>query len=129
MAGLGNAPAATKVATIFIGIGFIVFVVGFGAPYWRKFGIGGNAGLWQSCGAFFGLDGCSYFTDLDEVGKNTYLPDWFESVRVFEAIGLVAAIVGLLFLALYTCVSKTSGNKVVAFLTAILTWEQVVSSC
>lgn len=47
--------------------------------------------------------------------------DWFESTRVFEAIGLIAAIVGLLFLVLYTCVSKTSGNKIVAFLTAILT--------
>uniref|UniRef100_A0A8W8NF26 Uncharacterized protein n=1 Tax=Magallana gigas TaxID=29159 RepID=A0A8W8NF26_MAGGI len=49
------------------------------------------------------------------------IPDWFESTRVFEAIGLIAAIVGLLFLVLYTCVSKTSGNKIVAFLTAILT--------
>lgn len=121
MAGLGNAPAATKVATIFIIIAFIVFLVGFGAPYWRTYFTGGNSGLWQRCGIVLGLDGCSYYTDLDEVAKDTYLPDWFESTRVFEAIGLVAAIVGLVFLVLYTCVSKTSGNKIVAFLTAILT--------
>ena len=47
--------------------------------------------------------------------------DWFLSVQVFEAIGLVAAFVGLLFLALYTCVSKTSGNKIVGFCTTFLT--------
>lgn len=121
MAGLGNAPVATKVATVFIIIAFVVFLVGFGAPYWRKYPLGGHSGLWQSCGLFLGLDGCSYYTDLDELGKDTYLSDWFESTRVFEAIGLIAAIVGLLFLVLYTCVSKTSGNKIVAFLTATLT--------
>ncbi|XP_061183274.1 uncharacterized protein LOC133191542 [Saccostrea echinata] len=120
MAG-GNAPAASKVASVFIGLGFLLFVVGFGAPYWEKFVLGGNGGLWQRCGAFLGLDGCKYYTDLDDVGKDTYLPDWFESVRVFEAIGLVAALVGLVFLVLYVCVSKTSGNKIVALLTAIVT--------
>ncbi|XP_048728210.1 uncharacterized protein LOC125646103 [Ostrea edulis] len=121
MAGFGNAPAATKVATLLIGVGFLLFVVGFGAPYWEKFLFGGHGGLWQRCGIVLGLGECTYYTDLDQVGKDTYLPDWFESVRVFEAIGLVAALVGLLFLVLYTCVSKTAGNKIVALLTAILT--------
>lgn len=72
MAGLGNAPAATKVATVFIVIAFVVFLVGFGAPYWRKYPLGGHSGLWQSCGLFLGLDGCRYYTDLDELGKDTY---------------------------------------------------------
>ena len=40
---------------------------------------------------------------------------------MFEALGLVAAIVELLFLALYTCLSKTSGNKIVGFCTTFLT--------
>ncbi|XP_062583352.1 uncharacterized protein LOC134261640 [Saccostrea cucullata] len=120
MAG-GNAPAASKVASVFIGLGFLLFVVGFGAPYWEEFILGGHGGLWQRCGAFLGLDGCKYYTDLDDVGKDTFLPDWFESVRVFEAIGLVAALVGLVFLLLYVCVSKTAGNKIVALLTAIIT--------
>lgn len=60
-------------------------------------------------------------TQIILFGSFVLVPDWFESTRVFEAIGLIAAIVGLLFLVLYTCVSKTSGNKIVAFLTAILT--------
>lgn len=89
MVELGNAPAATKVATVFIIIAFVVFLVGFGAPYWRDYPLGGNSGLWQSCGLFLGLDGCSYFTDLDEVGKDSYrtykyCPDhFFFQIQIF----------------------------------------------
>ncbi|XP_062600043.1 uncharacterized protein LOC134261639 [Saccostrea cucullata] len=121
MAGFGEVPSATKVASVFIGLGFLLFVVGFGVPYWEKFTFGGYGGLWKICSKVLGIEGCKYYTDLGDVGKNTYLPDWFESVRVFESVGLVAAIISLVFLVLYTCISKTAGNKIVALLTAIIT--------
>lgn len=54
MVEFGNVPAATKIAIILIGIGFIVFVVGFGAPYWTVFGILGYKGLWQECWTYHG---------------------------------------------------------------------------
>ena len=58
MVEFGNVPAATKIAIILIGIGFIVFVVGFGAPYWTVFGILGHEGLWQRCWTFHGTFRC-----------------------------------------------------------------------
>ena len=69
MVEFGNVPAATKIAIILIGIGFIVFLVGFGAPYWTVFGILGHEGLWQRCWTYHGTFRC-----FSNTGAHPLLP-------------------------------------------------------
>ena len=49
--GLGDAALATKLALLFIFLGFIVHVIGFGAPYWQVVLSTDfyHGGLWQTC--------------------------------------------------------------------------------
>ena len=49
--GLGDAALATKLALLFIFLGFIVHIIGFGAPYWQILGSTDlyHGGLWQIC--------------------------------------------------------------------------------
>lgn len=110
MAGFGDAPGVVKVAFVCIFLGFVLNIVGFALPYWTSSFLG-HQGLWQYC---FG-DGIG-----DNCYKHNILSDWFESVRTFEAIGFIASIVTVLFVILYVCVSKTSGSKIVAILSSLL---------
>lgn len=46
--GLSDAALAIKLALIFIIVGFLLHIIGFGAPYWTD-NIVFNRGLWQYC--------------------------------------------------------------------------------
>ena len=71
-----NVPAATKIAIILIGIGFIVFVVGFGAPYWTVYGIFGHGGLWQGCWNYHGTFRCFSSTGAHSPPPPTPFPSF-----------------------------------------------------
>lgn len=67
--GASEAVCSTKLALFFVLIGFVIHIIGFGAPYWSD-GFFGNAGLWQYCSDAFGCSevkfdtgnlGCKYF--------------------------------------------------------------------
>ena len=114
--GLGDAALATKLALLFIFLGFIVHIIGFGAPYWQILGSTDlyHGGLWQICI----LGHCQDF-NTDQL-TNIGFDNWFQAVRTFECFGVIGSIAVIVFVALYICVGTCSGSKCIAILNVIL---------
>ena len=60
---MSDAALSTKLSLLFIFLGFIVHIIGFGAPYWQVTAIH-HEGLWQVCEKVF--DTCSEI-DVDNI--------------------------------------------------------------
>lgn len=97
---------------MFILIGFIVHIIGFGAPYWQVVG-SKYKGLWQDCSNV-----CSKI-DIDDFTKLGF-NNWLQTVRTFECVGLIGSFVVIVFIGLYICVGSCSGRKCIAILNVIL---------
>ncbi|CAC5373819.1 unnamed protein product [Mytilus coruscus] len=111
--GLGDAALAIKLALIFVIVGFLLHIIGFGAPYWSS-GIFGSVGLWQSCSKI--TDSCSSIDTDIKLGVG----DWFTATRTFECFGLIGSIACLVFIGIFICVGRCSGSKCIAVFNVIL---------
>ncbi|XP_063423279.1 uncharacterized protein LOC134707459 [Mytilus trossulus] len=83
------------VSAILTAIGFIVHLIGYGAPYWVKEG-NGHSGIWKSCYGSI----CSDF-----VGSG-YNPEWLEAVEAFETLAFLAILGALIVMGLKLTVMK-----------------------
>ncbi|XP_063406720.1 uncharacterized protein LOC134690657 [Mytilus trossulus] len=110
--GLSDAALAIKLALIFIIVGFLLHIIGFGAPYWSD-NIAFNRGLWQSCSKI--TDSCSSVnTDV-----NFGFGDYLTATKTFECFGLIGSIACLVLIGIFICVGRCSGSKCIAVFNVI----------
>lgn len=114
--GLGDSALATKLALLFIFIGFVIHIIGFGAPYWQVIGSVDiyHGGLWQICA----LTICNEFDagDLTKIGFD----NWFQAVRTLECFGLIGSLAVIVFVLLFVCITRCTASKCIAILNVIL---------
>ncbi|CAC5392290.1 unnamed protein product [Mytilus coruscus] len=100
------------VSAILTAVGFLVHLIGYGAPYWFKSGIY-HSGLWKSCaGSICG----------DFVGSS-FLPAWLEATQAFETLAFLAILAALIVMGLKFTVMKE--QKILLIVIFILQFASV----
>ncbi|XP_071156173.1 uncharacterized protein [Mytilus edulis] len=83
-------------STFVTAVGFLVHLVGYGAPYWIKDG-SSNFGLWKYC---------SQKKCIDVVGDDFPTEGWMEAVQAFETLAFLANLATLALMGLRFTVMK-----------------------
>ncbi|XP_071144149.1 uncharacterized protein [Mytilus edulis] len=109
--GLSDAALAIKLSLIFIIVGFLLHIIGFGAPYWSSNSVV-HRGLWQYCI----MDSCSSIDTDIKVGFG----DWLTATKTFECFGLIGSIACLVLIGIFICVGRCSGSKCIAVFNVIV---------
>ncbi|KAK3789686.1 hypothetical protein RRG08_034899 [Elysia crispata] len=131
-----------KISLILLVIGLIIFVIGFGAPYWIKVDLDveptlldryyyrGNvhSGLWSTCEDYerwasevrtsrrYRVDEC--FAFLGHTDRYV-MSDELRATQFFETIGLIGLVATIVTLLLGVCVESLKGQRIVAIVAAL----------